>query len=730
MNLSKDLLKKFRYIGLTIILLATMFFSESTSKLVNAAALPLTRYVSSGGSDSGNCSSSSTPCRSIQYAINQSISGDTILVAQGTYTYNQSIDPCPFLKNTSIGKDGSSVICIVDKTLTILGGYPTGNWQTANPTSFLTSIDGQNAHRGVFFIGYNSTTASLNLEGFTIQNCQTHGPDSETDPSGLGAGMMVAGANVTLKNMVFQNNKVYGKNTNSGAGGTAAGSALNVNWSRPGTINTLENVTFINNQSYGGTGPVRGGLAFGALFVNAQYDDVLIKINDSTFNNNLATAGNSSGSGSSGGLNADALGGAIGGGSGIWEINNISASGNQVIGGNAANSGGGGFGGAIHIELAKSFTMSNSTISDNLSKGGTAGNGGFGAGGGILINSTPSTFSNITIIENSAIGGNGIVEKAGAGGGGGIYLWMTRSGLKPTISIINSVIASNYVGMGATGNASAGGGGGGIQIQGLNSNISHTTISNNRLDPRLVSGTALLILSDITAGSSSVNFNNSIIANHTIGGSGASAVLVQVGNVLTFNRGLFAGNTKDTNIDGSPLPNGQINGLVTMLNDSNPRFISPNAPYYNYHIRLDSLAKDNAISSAINVDFDGQNRLQNSFSDLGADEYWPFSLTGSPGDGSIYLNWTTGINHLVGGVNSFAIIVTCPDGGSPPSQGNCGLPINVGSGTSFNLTGLSNFKLYEIMIIAKDSEDTTIATSSTLQLSPTDLIVFIPVIIK
>jgi len=730
MFLFKKIMKNIRFAGLIIFLIASPVFSITLPNHVYAASLPLTRYVSSGGNDSGSCNSSSSPCRSIQYAINQSGSGDTILVAQGTYTYNQSNDPCSFLRDSSIGKDGSAVVCIVDKTLTILGGYPSGNWQSAVPNTYLTIIDGQNAHRGIFFIGYNSATVSLDLEGFIIQNSEVHGPDSRSDPSGLGAGMMVAGANVALKDIIFRDNKVYGENTNFGAGGPASGSALNINWSRPGTINSLERVTFINNQSFGGTGPVRGGLAYGALFVNAEYDDVLIKIKDCLFTNNQATAGNSSGSGSSGGLNADALGGAIGGGSGLWEVDNINASGNQVMGGNAANRGGGGFGGAIHIELAKSFRLTNSIISNNLAKGGSAGDGGFGAGGGILINSTPASFSNIKIITNSAIGGNGNVGKAGAGGGGGLYLWLTRTGPKPTMSITNTVIADNFVGMGSTGDSSAGGGGGGIQIQGVNANIDHSTISNNRLDQRLVSGNAVLILSDITAGSASVNINNSIIANHTIGGSGTSAVLVQANDTVTFNRGLFAGNTKDTNNDGSPMPNGVFFGLATMLKTSAPKFISPGTPNYNFHIRLDSLAKDNAIGSSINVDFDGQNRQYNSISDLGADEYWPFSLFGSSGDGSIFLNWSSGLPYLVGGANRYDVIITCSAGADPPDQGNCGQPINAGSETTFRLTGLTNFRLYTFIIDAKDSLNTTIANSTTLQISPTDLLIFLPVIIK
>lgn len=111
---------------------------------------------------SGNCSSSASPCRTIQYAANQSASGDRILVAQGIYTYNAGTDLCSFLQTRA-------VVCFVDKNLTILGGYSTSNWSIANPSVNLTVIDGQNSRRGVAVIGFNTTIAYLDMEGFTIR---------------------------------------------------------------------------------------------------------------------------------------------------------------------------------------------------------------------------------------------------------------------------------------------------------------------------------------------------------------------------------------------------------------------------------------------------------------------------------------------------------------------------------------------------------------------------------
>ena len=213
-------------------------------------------------------------------------------------------------------------------------------------------------------------------------------------------------------------------------------------------------------------------------------------------------------------------------------VNNITATANQVIGGNGLTYAGGGFGGAIHVELANSFSINNSLISNNLARGGNAKDGGFGAGGGILVNSTPANFENVKILANTAQGGNALNDKAGAAGGGGLYLWMTHSDINATSNITNSIIADNLATMGSTGDTRDGGGGGGIQIQGLQVNIIHTTIARNRLGPSLVSGQGLLVLSAADHGSANVNY--SIIAEHVEGGPGAVAVLAQRLDTVTF----------------------------------------------------------------------------------------------------------------------------------------------------------------------------------------------------
>lgn len=682
-----------------------------------------TRYVATTGVDVGDCTSAAVPCRTIQYAVNQSSSGNSILVAQGIYTYSPQVDTCSSLNNIK----PPSVICFVDKRLTIFGGYSITNWSTANPSVNLTVIDGQNTYRGVAAIGYLTTTAYLDMQGFTIQNGRAQGPTSY-DTSGIGGGMLVQNAAVTLKNVVFKNNKAIGQNTVSGAGGPADGAGLRIEQSPVGTTSLLQHVTFDSNQSLGGSGPERGGVAFGALFIFKS----TVTVEDAIFTNNLAQAGSSTGNGTSGGLNADALGGAIGIElSNIITLRRLTITGNQIWGGNASQYGGGAYGAGILVEDTTLFIISDSYLANNTAKAGNARTGGNAASGGIQAqNNGEVAIERVKILSNSVIGGSSTGGgSAGLGAGGGLYIFATRLGGTYHATIKNMIIADNLADQGSGITSSGNGGGGGIVIHGINADISNTTIERNSLGSIMVLGQGLVVQpwGSLPA---TVNISHSIIANHTGGGSLATAIAVQQGSTLIFNHGLFSGNTKNTNADGSPVPAGTINGIATMSSASSAGFVSPGSPNYNYHLRIDSPAKDQATGSTTADDIDGQSRPYNSVPDLGADEYWPFPLSTAPGDGRLQLNWATGVSVLTGGVSGYEILVTCTAGANPPDQGSCGQPINAGTATAFTLTGLSNFKQYTIIINARDPSQNLIATSNTVIAFPTDLLLYMPIVIR
>ena len=67
-------------------------------------------YVSPFGVDSAGCGPQNSPCRNIDFAVGKALTGDTILVAGGTYQ----------LANTPTC--AGNVVCVFNKSTTILGG--------------------------------------------------------------------------------------------------------------------------------------------------------------------------------------------------------------------------------------------------------------------------------------------------------------------------------------------------------------------------------------------------------------------------------------------------------------------------------------------------------------------------------------------------------------------------------------------------------------------------------
>jgi hypothetical protein len=180
-----------------------------------------TIQVSMTGTDATGCGTGTAlPCRSIQYAVNQAVSGDTILVAQGTYKFSDfGTDPCS-------AQLTRSVVCWYDKQLTINGGYADTNWTTADPVNHLTIIDGGSQYRGVL-VWYVSKTTSLNMQGFTIQNGRALGASpADYLRHAFGAGMWASKSFVNLKNIVFKNNSANGGSYSTAGWAFGGGLAL------------------------------------------------------------------------------------------------------------------------------------------------------------------------------------------------------------------------------------------------------------------------------------------------------------------------------------------------------------------------------------------------------------------------------------------------------------------------------------------------------------------------
>ena len=584
--------------------------------------------VAPGGTDAPGCGFATSPCRTIQYAVNLAESGNTIKVADGTYTYSGDTphDDCSLLSTRP------PVVCVLNKHLTLVGGYSINNWTTSDPAANPTIIDGQDWYRGIMVVGWSKTEnlASLEMKGFTIKRGLAKGGTSGAyhQVCGYGGGLFAYKASVTLEDLVFASNKAVGGDTAQTYGGYGVGGGLAIDTIPPGAICSLEDLTFDSNEAVGGSGRDRGGIALGG---GLSVYGTVVNANRITFTNNVAKAGNSSGNGVDTvyGITADALGGgaAINTGSQVT-LQHIAAIGNQAIGGDAGTQGSGdragaAHGGALYSEKA-TMDVLDSDIRENLVRSGDATNSYVAGGGGIMGINSEVTVRRSTIIGNTARGGNGTTGQSGSAGGGGVYL--ARFSTDTTVSIVNSIIADNYAERGSLG-LESGGGGGGLWLQGVDVDIVHTTIARNRLGPNLFYGQAVLLLNQGAPTPTIADISYSIIADHA--DTTPNPYLTQAalhafaGNTVNLHYGLFANNDKNTNSDGSPgpSPGGTFNGLDTMLSAGSAGFIAPGSPDYDYHILANSAAKDQATGSTTSLDIDGQSRPYNGVSDIGADEY-------------------------------------------------------------------------------------------------------------
>jgi predicted outer membrane repeat protein len=161
-------------------------------------AISAGRYVSPSGSDASNCSSDLVPCLTITKAIQSATAGQTIFVAQGTYSGT-----------------GSHVV-FINQAITLSGG-----WNASfNTQSGYSIIDGEKARIGIFI---NASGAQVVISNFVIQN----GSGAE------GAGIRNNNASLTINNSTIKNNEAA-----QSGGGIYSNSTLAIN-----------NVTISNNTA-------------------------------------------------------------------------------------------------------------------------------------------------------------------------------------------------------------------------------------------------------------------------------------------------------------------------------------------------------------------------------------------------------------------------------------------------------------------------------------------------
>ncbi len=255
-----------------------LFFSATAQ---TARADPGDLFVQPGAS--GACTQSS-PCN-LQMALSTANDGDTIYLADGTYT-----------------SSGGAVMTITH-SLNIYGGWNGSATGTPHldPAAYPSTIDGQAARRGVFV---NSGT-TVTLQGVTITNGSSDYQGAglyaqnanltlrqmtfdgnvidiyETpDTYAYGGGLMLVDGTLVVEESIFRNNSVWARKSSYG-GGLAAEGEINV---------TLINTLFENNDAWHA-----GGLSFVGNDTGTHWPLTLL---DSTF---VGNGSGQSGSGAYGG---------------------------------------------------------------------------------------------------------------------------------------------------------------------------------------------------------------------------------------------------------------------------------------------------------------------------------------------------------------------------------------------------------------------------------------------
>jgi hypothetical protein len=171
---------------------------------LTAQAQGTIRYVAIDGNDSGDCTAA--PCRTVQYAVDQTAAGDEIRIAAGTYTGVQGRSAPPDYPTVLPGGVITQVVYI-SQALTLRGGFTTTNWVTCDLQANPTTLDAQGRGRAIFIsAGISPTIEGLRIIGGNAARLGGHplGPDA-------GGGVFVVRAGATIRDCwVFSNTAYYG----------------------------------------------------------------------------------------------------------------------------------------------------------------------------------------------------------------------------------------------------------------------------------------------------------------------------------------------------------------------------------------------------------------------------------------------------------------------------------------------------------------------------------------
>ncbi len=289
------------------------------------------RYVNAAtGSDTTDCRTQGTPCKTITYAMSQAATGnpgDPINVAPGTYNVALGeVFPIAIKSGIQLQATNGPGNTIVDATGANARVF---NASASNSSTLLQGFkitggfhqppaDGSNGQGGAIFID-NLSAIKIRRSVFTGNEARGYAGAPPTHPTGgeaYGGAISATNSSPSIKNNVFNGNTVQGGNglnkvdgTTGGSGGSGHGGAISIGG---GSSSGVNNNTFYGNFAKGGAGgssnAVGGGP--GGQGFDGAVEASNSSITDNIFVNNSAVAG-AGGGGSPPGSPGTAFAGAL-----------------------------------------------------------------------------------------------------------------------------------------------------------------------------------------------------------------------------------------------------------------------------------------------------------------------------------------------------------------------------------------------------------------------------------
>ena len=396
-----------------VCVLGSLLFTSATG-ISPTLADPGILHVAPGA----NCGGASPCYGDIQSAINDASDQDEIRVAQGTYS------------QLSTGGGVTAVAWIINKKISLLGGYTISDWNTANPETNLTVIDPQDNGIGIY-IRYllDQSLGNVTINGFTITDGNATESTAGTDSGG---GVYI---NKTAHLVVtIQNCEIYSNAAEDGSGGGIKsfssdnlhliGNHIYENQGSGVSMSSGSNPTFISNVINDNVGDGIGVFTAPGTKTDIRDNEItgnqgsgvtLLSVSGGSLTGNLVTDNHPTGGG--GGFD---ITGAIGN----FEISD------NILSGNTALQGGG-------IDISGSIArVINNVIHSNSTTPSSNGGGGIyvnsGSSGSYTMVSGNLVYSNTTSHQGGGILALGYVDVLGnavtgnsAYSGGGIVATVT-----------------------------------------------------------------------------------------------------------------------------------------------------------------------------------------------------------------------------------------------------------------------------------------------------------------